>query len=144
MAWVARKKAMKLGIKSNSVRSDEVPLHSPKHFSNNASIPVHARKDKKPPQVRHKSNSALDFHTPQHTQSQSATQRRMDQAKDTEVKDTILDAQIFEVEDLDSNVANALGSHAVTIAMTPPSKAIEGIMSSSATPKWLTTSVNKK
>lgn len=68
----------------------------------------------------------------------------MDQAKDTRVKDTILNAQIFEVEDLDSDVVDALDSHTVTVAMMPPSKAIEGTTSSSATRKWLTTSVNKK
>lgn len=37
-----------------------------------------------------------------------------------------------------------MDSHAVTVAMTPPSKAIKGAASSSAIPKWLTTSVNKK
>lgn len=135
---------MELGAKSNSVRNNEVTLYSPKHFSNNAYMPIHAGKDKKSPQVRHKSNPALDFYTTPHTQSRSAAQRRMDQAKDTKLKDKILDAQIFEVEDLDSDVANALDSHVVTIAMTPPSKVIEGATGSSVTPKWLTTSVNKK
>lgn len=144
MAWVARQKAAKLGIKSNSARSNEVSLCSPKHLSNNASMLVHEGKDKKPPQLRHRSNSTLDFCTPRHTQSRSAAQRKMDQAKDIGLKDTIIDAQIFEVEDLDSNVANALDSHAVTVAMTPPSKVIEGTTSSNATPKWLTTLVNRK
>lgn len=143
-AWVARKKAAKLGVKSNSARSNEVPLRSPKRLSNNASMPIHASKDNKLPQLRHRSNSALDFCTPRHTRSRSAAQRKMDQAKDTGVKDTILDAQIFEVEDMDSDVANALDSHTMTVAMTPPSKVIEGTTSSSATPKWLTTSVSRK
>lgn len=142
-AWVANKKAMKSGVKSNSARSNKDPLPSPKRLSNNASMPVRAGKDNKSPQLRHRSNSTLDFCTPRHTRSRSVAQRRMDHAKDVEVKDTILDTQIFEVEDLDSDVANALDSHTVTVAMTPPSKAIEGTTSSSATPKWLTTSVNK-
>lgn len=68
----------------------------------------------------------------------------MNQTKDTEAKKKILDAQIFEVEDLGSDIVNTMGSHAVTVAMRPPPKVIKGIASSSATPKWLTTSVNKK
>lgn len=68
----------------------------------------------------------------------------MDQIKDTKAKDKILDAQIFEIEDLDSDIANTMDSHAVTIAMTPPPKVIGGTTSSSATHKWLTTSVSKK
>lgn len=62
--WVERKKATKLGAKSNSARNSEVTLHSPKCFSNNTSMPIRAGKDKKPPHVRHKSNPALDFSTP--------------------------------------------------------------------------------
>ncbi|XP_057860709.2 uncharacterized protein LOC131069358 [Cryptomeria japonica] len=46
----------------------------------------------------------------------------MDQTKDTEAKDKILDAQIFEVEDLDSDILNTMDSHEVTVAMMPPSK----------------------
>lgn len=37
-----------------------------------------------------------------------------------------------------------MDSHVVTLAMTPPSKMIEGTASSSATPRWVTNSVNKK
>lgn len=68
----------------------------------------------------------------------------MDQDKDTEVKDKILDTQIFEVEDLDSDIVNTIDSHPITVAMTPPPKVTRGIASSSTTPKWLTTSVSKK
>ncbi|XP_057813573.2 uncharacterized protein LOC131027507 [Cryptomeria japonica] len=49
-------------------------------------------KDKKPSHIRLKSNPALDFSTPRHTRSRSSAQRRMDQTKDTEVKDKILNA----------------------------------------------------
>lgn len=68
----------------------------------------------------------------------------MDQVKDTEAKDKILDAQIFEVEDLDIDIVNTMDSHVVTVAMMPPPKVIGGTASSSATPKCLTTSVSKK
>lgn len=59
----------------------------------------------------------------------------MDQTKDTKAKDKILDAQIFEVEDLEREIVNTMDSQAVTIAMMPPPKVIGGTTSSSATPK---------
>lgn len=135
---------MKIGIKIDPARDSEVALHSPKHFSNPTSMPVHAGKDKKPSHTKHKPNPALDFSTPRYTRSGSAAQKKMDQVKDTEAKDKILDTQIFEVEDLDSDIVNTMDSHVVIVAMTPPPKVIGGTASSSATPKWLTTSVRKK
>lgn len=107
-------------------------------------MPVHAGKNKKPYHTKHKPNPALDFSAPWYTRSRSAVQKKMDQVKDTKVKDKILDTQIFKVEDLDSDIVNTMDCHVITVAMVPPPKVPGGTPSSSATPKWLTTSVSKK
>lgn len=138
MAWVVKKKEMKPDAKPLSMRS----MSSPKRPSNSA--PVHAGKEIKSAQPRHRPSPTLDFSTPRHTRSRSVAEKRMDQVKDMGAKDVMLEAQIFEIEDLDGEVACALDSQTVTVAMTPPPKMIEGTSHSAATPKWLTTSVNKK
>lgn len=138
VAWVAKKKAMKPDAKPLSTRS----MSSPKRPSNSAL--VRAGKEIKSAQPRRRPSPTLDFSTPRHTRSRSVAQKRMDQVKDMRAKDAVLEAQIFEIEDLDGEVACALDSQTVTVAMTPPPKMIEGTSHSAATPKWLTTSVNKK
>lgn len=138
MAWVVKKKAMKPDAKSLSTRS----MSSPKRPSNSAR--VRAGKEIKSAQPRCRPSPTLDFSTPQHTQSRSVAQRRMDQVKDMGVKDVVLEAPIFEFEDLDGEVSHALDSQMVTVAMMPPPKMFEGTSHSAATSKWLTTSVNKK
>ncbi|XP_059078132.1 uncharacterized protein LOC131876693 [Cryptomeria japonica] len=101
-------------------------------------------KNKKSSHTKHEPNPALNFSAPRYTRSRSVAQKKMDQVKDIEVKDNILDTQIFEVKDLDSDIVNTMDSHAITIAMTPPPKVTRGTASSSTTPKWLTTLVTER